>query len=93
MRVDEVLEAGAEYIVEKGWNQGKAYAEGLGTAACVVGAMDVVAGCQWQAAYEYLLGHLGGMSVTAWNDRPDRTKEEVIETMREAAQRWRKENA
>lgn len=97
MQPDEVLEKAAEYIAEHGWHQGSAYKYGIGIdfpAACAVGAVSrVTGGSRYDDALDFLSAQVGGVYVPLWNDDPARTKEEVIETMREAAQQWRKENA
>lgn len=71
----------ADYIDEHGWCQHQAQD---GESACLLEALDRVGPRQFPSAYNSLWEHLGG-SPSEWNDRPWRTKKQVLATLRAAA--------
>lgn len=88
-QVAEVLEAAADRLDECGWTQG-AYRNNWTGGMCAAGALDMAAcGMERQvgrAAHLALFRSLGGNTgVATWNDRPERTKEDVTTAMRKAA--------
>lgn len=83
------LWAAADYIKEYGWCQG-CLTNGQGN-VCALGAIShcgfsgrpgatVAYSVAAQALHRYLK-----QNIAAWNDNPERTKEEVIEALRNAA--------
>jgi hypothetical protein len=95
-QVAEVLHAAANQIETYGWLQGNFYDAGEGDpskcSACALGAIEAQAGgegdTEWAAPLA-LLRFLGltpsRSSITQWNDYPDQTAENVIATLRKAA--------
>jgi len=83
----DLLREAAGAIATYGWIQGSAGYEEVGF--CAVGALsyaiDETGGTDssYAAAYSALLDEVGGRggSVVMWNDAPDRTKEQVIDTL------------
>jgi hypothetical protein len=85
--VQATLKAAAEYISEHGWTQGM-MREKDGS-VCAAGALLVVSGSEsaGREAFTGYLYHTGGwVNVADWNDQPDRTAEEVILTLKRAAE-------
>jgi hypothetical protein len=85
--VQETLKAAAEYISEHGWTQGM-MREKDGS-VCAAGALLAVSGYEsaGREAFTGYLYHTGGwVNVADWNDQPDRTAEEVILTLKRAAE-------
>lgn len=94
MTTREILLGAAEYIATKGWTQG-VYMNGH-SCCCVIGACKTVAKVE---ASEIERGHVGRLlelqlgvphdnasGVIAWNDTEGRTKQEVIDLLRNAAE-------
>lgn len=60
---------------------------------CTIGALNRVSGenvvrrldTEGNKAYEYLRDSIGGWGIAEWNDSYDRTKEDVISALRNAA--------
>lgn len=96
--VAKVLETAAEVINERGWCQG-IYRKDSGE-VCAIGAL-VTADCRLELggqAYPRAVGAVSGaahrldpevMSVVEWNDRPGRTKDEVVQLLRDTAEEFR----
>jgi len=104
----DVLEAAADLLESKGWQQGafdNAVNPDDSTAFCALGAIRAVTGYSlakrnyirdgdyalYRERYRYTLqasvalGAKVGLDVPAWNDRPGRTAEEVIDVMKHVA--------
>ena len=73
----------ADYIRKHGWCQGESFGEG--ETVCAAGAIWSVNIDQWEDAMWALADHIGTPNVGDWNDKPDRTKEEVIAALEQAA--------
>ncbi len=73
------LEA-ANLIEEKGWCQGALRTQG--GAHCVLGALIEASPSFDLKPLQALIGD----SVAIWNDKPERTKEEIIAALRKAAE-------
>lgn len=102
----QVLEEASE-VIEAGWCQGLFRSfdpEEEHDTYCAVGALAKVLGVQpdimaWISdepdSFGYVLGALGDTvriaHVPTWNDKPGRTKEEVIDAMMTTAKRLRNE--
>lgn len=86
----ETLKAAAEYISEHGWTQGEMSARD--GSVCAAGAIAAVSGYDngrsaARGAFSGYLYHTEGWSSIAdWNDQPDRTAEDVILTLKRAAE-------
>jgi len=98
VNASEVLNKAADLIEVYGWVQG--HAGGLGTGFCAAGAIAWAAGAiAWTATAKTVEEHdslilsahvrlrqaIDGRDGIAWNDAPGRTKKEVIQKLREAA--------
>lgn len=99
---DEVLDAAADLLERDGWTQGQMYGDGR---RCMVGAMlSATTGIEYTVGASdftedqrnvYREGHgaveelLGTPTLTNWNDKPERTQEEVVQVLRDAAVKWR----
>lgn len=59
---------------------------------CTIGAMQIVDCVQTAKAMGYLYAHLGIAGIGAWNDAPGRTQDEVVSTLRAAADQWEADN-
>ena len=87
MTVDECLEEMIDHFKNHEWIQHRRHIkkddEIVGS--CLMGAIDaVVPGDLRQAVHWRLYPHLGYEPVSAWNDEPGRTREEVIEAIGKA---------
>lgn len=65
---------------------------------CTFGAMCAVTGDEMAkgpgaVAWDFLVGKVFHGNVSWWNDRPERTQAEVVQTLRDAADRFEKEQA
>lgn len=93
MTPKEVLSAAHQLLLEKGWTR---YASARNAAQepvpavdptavsfCIIGAITAVAPnpVARDAAHKLLRRRLGNQFVSAWNDDPSRTKEEVLELL------------
>jgi membrane-bound lytic murein transglycosylase B len=93
--VADVLRAAADQIETYGWEQGQSYGEMASRhtplekcSACALGAIaaNATTGApRWEA--QRVLGSLlpGRRTILGWNDDPDQTAENVIATLRAAA--------
>ena len=107
MNTADILERAATLIEERGWNQGWYVngCGGLCTTGAMFAAvgMEPVLGqdSNWntfneiafrsaQAAWDRFTAHVA-QHAPQWNDAPERTKEEVVSTLRAAAQAARAE--
>ena len=100
MRVDEVLDAAADYIEVHGHTK-LVYGGRNNGPACASGAIDSVLTKNnliyhsdlFTTARQALVDSLGGydsiVSIPEWNDKPERTKQEVVDAMRHAAEELR----
>lgn len=86
----DVLDAAADLLESDGWIQGEEQTE---HGRCVVGALVGSVGEEaslrtFCAAHDLLAVRVG--PVPLWNDEPERTADEVIETLRKVAAeaRW-----
>lgn len=82
-RAAKLLRGAAALIVERGWTQGQA--EDRAGRLCPIGAMNIF-GEEYPLPMGYPLACDSmwvetGMRIPNWNDQPDMTKEEVVETM------------
>lgn len=96
--VAEVLRRAADILDENGWGQGWLIDPDGGSCACAVGAIQLASGMTPQEIrYGGLTKELAvratrffsavlKSTVSAWNDEPGRTAEEVIAKLREAAE-------
>lgn len=105
MNTADILDRAADLIEERGWNQGWYVNECGGL--CAVGAMYTAAGVELPVGAEFpdipdevsnavlrafrVFGDHVKRLASAWNDAPGRTKEEVVSTLRAAAQAARAE--
>jgi hypothetical protein len=89
-----VLWKAAEYLEEYGWIQGTGFSDRYLTrpAACAMGAIEMAANAStksydllWVSAMDRMQNYLHGERIHSWNDAEGRTKEEVIDTLRQAA--------
>lgn len=98
MSLADVLDAAADYIRTHGWHQGDLGFEG--GPRCLIGAIDEAAQEEWaplDAAVAHVSRCLGlrplpsskWVSAAKWNDRPERSADEVIDALMEAAARLR----
>lgn len=86
MTPEETLLAAADVINQRGWCQGEL--KDKNGAVCAMGAICSVA--QWQSrealdAHRLLIAEIGCGTIVGWNDAPERTAEDVILTMKKAA--------
>lgn len=88
----------AKSLVEKGWNKHYwTFIEGNGLHYCAVGAIYAAAKRSFSVVLEQFVkannliaseGPLSNeMCVTQWNDRPERTKEQVLKAFEKAIER------
>lgn len=91
MNVSEVLDRAADVLEEDGWCQYSMHDE-LGR-YCALGAIKAVTpdpdafaerGYATRALRDYL-SPTRPFQISKWNDNPDRTKEEVIDALQQAA--------
>lgn len=101
METADILEKAAEVLDARGWCQGH-YQDDQGQ-LCAVGAIRVATWgtARWdhsnaveylasRMAQEAMSAHLGVEDIAVgWNDRPGRTKDEVIDTFKHAAKELR----
>ena len=83
--VDEVGQAllkAADFIEEYGWCQGRV--EESDGRVCMLGAISYVTDGHWNSPYKKIASLLG-VPGSVWNDRPERTAEEVTAFLRHAA--------
>lgn len=95
MTPQEVLLKAADLIENNGWTQNfmARNVEGLSvnqlsieaSCFCILGAMLNISGNHADDAAKILRDHLNIPHIAMWNDNPSRTKEEVINALREAA--------
>lgn len=85
----EVFNKAAAYIEEKGWVQGRGKTQ---DGVCCAFAIGHFAGDHDMTKYfthfkkvNNLAGE-GNFGIGVWNDRPERTKEEVLAALRKAAE-------
>lgn len=80
----EILEGAADLIERDGWCQGHAMNDA--GEMCLMQALVFTASgmCEFHKLRR-ILGHAIDEPIVEWNDRPGRTKEEVITALREAA--------
>lgn len=98
MEPAEILAKAADVIETRGWHQG-AFVD-IDGAVCALGAIAVAAklpvtwfSCASSASSgeacdvleDWLFDHYGTFSVTRWNDAEDRTADQVVTALREAA--------
>lgn len=103
--VPEVLERAATILEDRGWYQGDFYPPGADertAPVCAGAAIHVALGLHplgdvklsptlvWDAG-QYLADYVGYVDVGDWNDRPERTRGEVLATLRAAAKEARDE--
>ena len=86
--VSECLRRAAEIIEERGWWQG---INGIGPKGqvCVLRAINVSAGDRPKTFVKSIIRletWLNRLGIAKWNDHPDRTKDEVLKALREAAE-------
>lgn len=83
---DTLLKA-ADRIERDGHHKGSAYDPVSRNRFCLVGAITMEAGHHdiFRAAAKLFESHLGRHDIVAWNDAPERTKEEVVSALRAAA--------
>lgn len=89
----EHLRRAAQHLLDEGWIQGKGHVPGLGS--CLLGAIEITAAdCsveQIDQAVDLVrleLQLLGWpWAVAAWNDRPGRTRDEVVGLLQSLALR------
>ena len=88
MDVADVLDAAADEIRSHGWCRGTHYA---GKASCLLGAIARSCDDEWPArvAVCATLGFNKFYPLGDWNDRDERTADEVITALMEAAARVR----
>jgi hypothetical protein len=95
MDVADVLCAAADWIGAHGLGKGEQTAKGP---ACAVGAIAIAEGIGtlWGGPASRELADLLGVGrvggIFTWNDAPERTADEVITALLEAAARWREQN-
>jgi hypothetical protein len=75
LQIANALRLAADHLREHGWIQGHAHE---GKKSCLMGAVGQTSG---EDAYEAVLIHFGGYDIFAWNDKPGRTLEEVLERL------------
>lgn len=79
VKLEAILKRARGFIAD-GWCQGSMY---IGDSVCLVGGVDRAAqnSSDYHAVLLYLQLFLPdrAMYLTSWNDRPERTKEEVLE--------------
>jgi hypothetical protein len=85
MKTSAILREAAAAILKYGWIQG-----GFGgprEGFCVIGAINFVRAslAEHDLAMRAFREHLGILVIGSWNDRPERTKEQVIEKLLSAA--------
>jgi len=92
-------EAAIEVLEKHGWIQGTSHTV---WGYCLSGALGVVAGIRvgevtytgcarydnWSTYCKFFRAQLRIQSIPFWNDRPARTKEEVLEALRVVAKAW-----
>lgn len=92
MNVGEVLTRAADLLEEKGWCQN--YPVDMEGRMCAVGAIRQASEGQEQGyfasraavkAQQAVEKAIGGEFISRWNDRPERTKEEVVAIFRAVA--------
>jgi hypothetical protein len=90
--IGRILVEAAEYLEEHGWIQGAGFADRdlPCPAACAMGAIEMAASASksydlWVSAINRMQNYLHGKRIDSWNDVKGRTKEEVIDTLRQAA--------
>jgi hypothetical protein len=78
-----VLLNAASLLEEDGWCQRRTFASGQ---RCAVGAI-MATGARYEilCKAESTFQHVVGGPITAWNDQPGRTREEVCAALRQAA--------
>lgn len=80
MNTVEVLKRARNRIIRNGWTQGR-YRDGVTGAYCALGAIlgqfGGMAGPTTRAE-KYLMGVIGGTTISIWNDTPGRLKGEVV---------------
>ena len=88
MNVADKLDKIANLLESRGWTQ-KQYTNAQGR-MCLLGASaELFFWGEQNAPLEYLRTYLDTWNLTAWNDAPGRTQEEVITTLRSAAEKAR----
>jgi len=88
MTLAEVINNAADLIEQRGlWKGGEGYTAGAET--CVTLALDEAAGRDIRRFSESLnvMSDAVGGQLIRWNDAPERTREEVVATMRATAAR------
>lgn len=98
----QILEDAATIIERNGWHQGDLAAWGgdwfeqikAGSPCCIVGAVHVAGDSEydrymWELATSAITEKGFYSTAPGWNDAPERTKEEVIAALRNAAARLR----
>jgi hypothetical protein len=80
-----LLLAAANYIEEHGWCQGAL--ENINGQVCLVGALDKTKDYNDQGYYPAILAiqDIIGPRFGEWNDQPGRTKEDVVNLLRQVA--------
>ena len=97
--VQKLLLDAADYIEKHGWDQGQYFGEER--RACMVGAMIAAADPKRtlrvesverkiRPAINYMLDRLGESPID-WNDRDGRTKQEVMQALRDGAAAYTKD--
>lgn len=83
----KLLNDAADLIEEEGWIQGEEHNSG---GYCAIGALKRISGSEWPHITKAHIVAVGALSsrvaspIVDWNDAPGRTKEEVVNTLREA---------
>lgn len=80
MKSSDILKK-AKKLVAQGWTKGDAHRFGFGRCAyCSIGAIQAVGGIAWEGerARRYLGTVVNKPYVSDWNDRPERTHEQVL---------------
>lgn len=102
MNAADVLTQAADLVETRGWTQGKYFTpEGSvcalsalveavqpGTTDIDVTAFDIEKIPEFEQASEALQSMLDGKAIWIWNDDPKTTQQEVVSTLRAAAQKW-----
>lgn len=89
MNISEALHLGADHIQKFGHIKGVGHGRGsvMTAPSCVIGALNIATleePAAWSPAISAVASHVGG-NVVSWNDAPERTAAEVIETLRACA--------
>lgn len=84
MRTRDVLREAAKVIEKYGWHQNDYGNESQGF--CAIGALSKAGPlADIDTAIRALQKHVRRLSIADWNDKPGRTKEEVLKALRGAA--------